>query len=166
MESITKLLLDELEREASTTRKMLSIVPNAQYSWKPHEKSMDIKALATHIADIPSWIELILTSDELDFMNSTHQIDDVNNTIELVSFFDRSVEKSIKALSEAEDDILDLIWTMRGGETIYTEATKYESIRMSFGQLIHHRAQLGVFLRLLNIPIPRSYGPSADDHTF
>ncbi|MBU0696926.1 MAG: DinB family protein [Bacteroidetes bacterium] len=166
MESITKLLLEELEREASTTRKMLSIVPNAQYGWKPHEKSMDLKALATHIADIPSWIELILISDELDFMNSTHQIDDVNNTIELVSFFDRSVEKSTKALSEAKDDILDLIWTMRSGETIYTEATKYESIRMSFGQLIHHRAQLGVYLRLLNIPIPGSYGPSADDHSF
>ena len=166
MKSITKLLLKELEQEANTTRKMLSIVPNDKYSWKPHEKSMTIKSLATHIADLPSWPEMVLRTTELDFANNTHQIDDVNNTIALIDFFDRSVDKSIKALENAETETLDEMWTLRSGDQIFSTDTKYEVIRMSIAQQIHHRAQLGVYLRLLNIPIPGSYGPSADDQTF
>ncbi|HET8828478.1 MAG TPA: DinB family protein [Pelobium sp.] len=166
MKAITKLLAKELEREAHTTRKMLSIVPNDKYSWKPHEKSMTIKSLATHIADLASWPEMVLRTKELDFENNTHQIDDVNNTIALIDFFDRSVDKSIKALENAEIEPLDETWTLRSGDQIFSEDTKYEVIRMSIAQQIHHRAQLGVYLRLLDIPIPGSYGPSADDQTF
>ncbi len=162
MKPITKLLKKELEQEASTTRKMLSIIPNDKYSWKPHEKSMDIKTLATHIADLPSWPEMILRTSELDFENNTHQVDDVNNTVALIQFFDRSVEKSIKALESAKIEALDEMWALRSGDKIFSEDTKYEVIRMSLAQQIHHRAQLGVCLRLLNIPIPGSYGPSAD----
>lgn len=166
METITKLLAKELEQEASTTRKMLSIVPNDKFSWKPHEKSMAIKSLATHIADLPSWPEMVLKTTELDFANNTHQIDDVNNTVALIDFFDRSVEKSLNALENAKVETLDEMWTLRSGDQIYSTDTKYEVIRMSIAQQIHHRAQLGVYLRLLNIPIPGSYGPSADDQTF
>jgi uncharacterized damage-inducible protein DinB len=166
MESITKLLAKELEQEANTTRKMLSIVPNDKYSWKPHEKSMVMKSLVTHIADLPSWPEMVLKTTELDFANNTHQIDDVNNTVALIDFFDRSVEKSINALENAKVETLDEMWTLRSGDQIFSTDTKYEVIRMSIAQQIHHRAQLGVYLRLLNIPIPGSYGPSADDQTF
>lgn len=166
MEPITKLLLKEFEQEALATRKILSIVPNDKYSWKPHEKSMDIKSLASHLADIHSWIDMTLRTSELDFENSTHQIDEVSNTVSLITFFDKCVEKSTKALENAKPETLEEKWTLRSGEQIFYTYTKYEAIRMSFGQLIHHRAQLGVYLRLLNIPIPGSYGPSADDPTF
>nr|WP_294896451.1 DinB family protein [uncultured Pedobacter sp.] len=166
MKAITKLLAKELEQEAVTTRKMLSIVPNDKYSWKPHEKSMVMKSLVTHIADLPSWPEMVLRTKELDFANNTHQIDDINDTTSLVDFFDRSVDKSIKALENAETETLDETWILRNGDQILSETTKYEVIRMSIAQQIHHRAQLGVYLRLLNIPIPGSYGPSADDQTF
>lgn len=166
MEPITKLLAKELKQEGHTTRKMLSIIPNEKFGWKPHEKSMAIKSLATHIADLPSWAEMVLRTNELDFENNTHQIDDVNNTVDLVDFFDRSVDKSIKALENASLETLDEMWILRSGNQIYSEDTKYEVIRMSIAQQIHHRAQLGVYLRLLNIPIPGSYGPSADDQTF
>lgn len=166
MEPITKLLLKELEQEANTTRKMLSIVPNDKYSWKPHEKSTDVKSLVTHIADLPSWPEMILRTSELDFENNTHQIDDVNDTVALVQFFDRSIEKSVKALENVKIETLDEMWALRSGDKIFSDDTKYEVIRMSIAQQIHHRAQLGVYLRLLNIPIPGSYGPSADDQTF
>ena len=166
MEKITKLLAKELEQEANTTRKMLSIIPNDKYSWKPHEKSMNIKSLATHIADLPSWPEMVLKTKELDFANNTHQIDDVNNNVALIDFFDRSVDKSIMALENAAIETLDEMWILRSGDKIFSEDTKYEVIRMSIAQQIHHRAQLGVYLRLLNIPIPGSYGPSADDQSF
>ena len=166
MESIIKLLLKEFEQEATTSRKMLSIVPNNKYSWKPHEKSMPIKSLVTHLADIHLWIEMILKTTELDFANNTHQIEDVNDTISLITFFDNCVERTEKALKEAKVELLNEEWRLRSGEQIFYEYTKYEAIRMSFGQLIHHRAQLGVYLRLLDIPIPGSYGPSADDSTF
>lgn len=166
MESITKLLAKELEQEAYTTRKMLSIVPNDKYSWKPHEKSMTIKSLVTHIADLLSWPEMVLRTKELDFTNNTHQIDDVNNTLSLINFFDSSAEKSLQALENAELATLDETWILRSGESIFIEGTKYEVIRTSLAQQIHHRAQLGVYLRLLDIPIPGSYGPSADDQTF
>lgn len=166
METITKLLAKELEQEATTTRKMLSIIPNDKFSWKPHEKSMNIKSLATHIADLPSWSEMVLRTTELDFENNTHQIDDVNNTVALIDFFDRSVDKSVAALQNANEDTLDELWTLRSGDKVYSEDTKYEVIRMTIAQQIHHRAQLGVYLRLLNIPIPGSYGPSADDQSF
>ncbi|WP_017258013.1 DinB family protein [Pedobacter arcticus] len=166
METITNLLAKELEQEAATTRKMLSIVPNDKYSWKPHEKSMNIKSLATHIADLPSWPEMVLKTKELDFANNTHHIDDVDNTISLIQFFDRSVDKSLTALQNAKLETLDEMWVLRSGDQIFSEDTKYEVIRMSIAQQIHHRAQLGVYLRLLNIPIPGSYGPSADDQNF
>jgi uncharacterized damage-inducible protein DinB len=166
MESMVKLLLKEFEQEANTSRKMLSIVPNDKFSWKPHEKSMTIKSLVTHLADIHSWIEMILKTSELNFANNTHQIDDLNDPISLITFFDNCVEKTEKALKSTKIELSDEEWTLRSGEEIFYVYTKYEAIRMSFGQLIHHRAQLGVYLRLLDIPIPGSYGPSADDPTF
>jgi uncharacterized damage-inducible protein DinB len=166
METITKLLLQELEQEGAITRKMLALVPNDKYTWKPHEKSMNIKSLATHLADLPSWIEMIINTDQLDFQNNTHIIDDVNDTTHLLDFFDRSLAKSIAALPLADINKMDNPWTLKSGEQIFSVTTKYETIRMSLAQIIHHRAQLGVYLRLLNIPIPGSYGPSADDQSF
>ncbi|WP_442794453.1 DinB family protein [Pelobium manganitolerans] len=165
MEKLSKLLAKELELEGNTTRKMLSIVPNDKFDYKPHEKSMAMKNLATHLADIASWPEMILTTTELDFENNTHQIDEVNTALDLVKFFDKCLEKSLSALRQADDECLTEVWTLRSGAQIYSEDSKYETIRMSMAQQIHHRAQLGVYLRLLNIPIPGSYGPSADEMT-
>ncbi|MDB5279007.1 MAG: hypothetical protein JWR61_3962 [Ferruginibacter sp.] len=153
----------ELEKEAITTRKMFSVIPDDQYDWKPHQKSMTIKVLATHIADIFTWFGMTLNTSELDFATNPYQPEDVDNTAELLSLFEKNLVQARTALANGKDEQLNDIWTLRNGEEIWVKDPKGEVIRMCFSQIIHHRAQLGVYLRLLNIPIPGSYGPSADE---
>ena len=152
-----------MEQEAQTTRKMLERVPNDKYDWKPHEKSMTIKQLATHIAELPSWVTMALTTNELDFASNPYQPVDIKSTEELLGYFERSLADGRAHLEKAMEDLLNENWILREGETIYSTSSKGEVIRMAFSQIVHHRAQLGVYLRLLNIPIPGSYGPSADE---
>jgi|SRR5215204_4258062 len=163
---IIQLLLQELDREALTTRKMLERVPSENLNWQPHQKSMNIQRLATHVAELPSWISMTLETDELDFANNSYQPVVINSTKELLDHFERSLQQGKKSLSSAKEEDLAPNWTLRNGEQIYSVSTKYEVIRMSMSQIIHHRAQLGVYLRLLDIPIPGSYGPSADEMDF
>ena len=163
MKTITELFLKEFDQEAETTRKMLACIPDDKYDWKPHEKSMTIRRLATHIADIPTWMDMAVYTDELNFANNDHKEPVINNTRELLSFLEDSLTKGRAALVAAKAEKLDEPWTMRNGEQIYVVCTRGELIRTSFNQITHHRAQMGVFLRLLNVPIPGSYGPSADE---
>ena len=156
-------LTQELEQEAITTRKMLSAVPSEKFNWQPHEKSMTVKRLATHIAELPTWIGMTLTTDELDFERNPYKPEDVKNTAELLAYFEKSLEEGRNYLATAKEDQLDKPWTLRSGKSIYSTEPKRDVLRMSLSQIIHHRAQLGVFLRLLNVPIPGSYGPSADE---
>lgn len=157
-------LLKELNTESATTRKMLGKIPDDQYGWKPHPKSMDIKTLGTHLADLAGWPDLILRTSQLDFENmGDYEYPDINNTADLLAYFEKQLALSKAALTKAIEADLEPNWTMRSGETIYDVSPKKEVIRMAFCQTVHHRAQLGVFLRILNIPIPGSYGPSADE---
>jgi uncharacterized damage-inducible protein DinB len=164
--SIIQLLLKEMEQEAAITRKMLALVPDDKHDWKPHEKSMTMKQLAVHVAEIPSWIESIINTEVLDFEAQAYKPAPVNNNKELLALFEKSVADSKAVLEKSDEAMLDKNWTMRSGKTVLLSMTKYEAIRHSFAQEIHHRAQLGVYLRLLNIPLPGSYGPSADDPRF
>ena len=157
------LLLKELEQEALTTRKMLSIIPDDKYDWRPHPKSMTIRSLATHIAELPTWVTLALTTDGLDFAAQPYDPVVINNTKELMDLFERSLEDGRSHLKKANEEQLEGNWTLRSGEHILMDLTKYETIRHTYCQIVHHRAQMGVFLRLLDVPIPGSYGPSADE---
>lgn len=159
-------LLKEMEQEANTTRKMLSIVPDDKYDWKPHPKSMSIRQLAGHIAEISGWIKSILTTTELDFATAPYTPPPVNNTKELLAFFEQKLVDGTEQLKKATDEDLLPIWTMRRGEQILAAFPKGDNIRHCFCQVVHHRAQLGVYLRLLDVPIPGSYGPSADEMNF
>lgn len=159
LESLRK----ELEQEALTTRKMLALVPADKFDWQPHPKSMTLKRLATHVAELPTWIAMTLTTDELDFENNPYQPAPVESNGDLMDYFEKSLVDGRKHLADAKENILDKPWTLRSGKTIYSTDPKRDVLRMTFSQIIHHRAQLGVFLRLLNIPIPGSYGPSADE---
>ena len=161
--SIIPMLLKELENEAQTTRKMLSRVPDDKFSWQPHEKSMTLQRLATHLAELPGWVNLVLNTTELDFAKGEYNPQPVQNKEDLIEFFERAYEEGRNRLSRAKEEDLLPDWTMRNGEEIYDVRNKGEVIRMTYCQIVHHRAQLGVYLRLLNIPIPGSYGPSADE---
>ncbi|MGZ3813410.1 MAG: DinB family protein [Mucilaginibacter sp.] len=160
---IIEMLLKELDQEAETTRKMLAQVPNDKYDWQPHPKSMTIRRLATHIADLPSWLELAINDDEFDFASTSHKEPVINDTAALLAFYEESIVKGRAALAGTTETILEEPWTLRNGEHIISVRPKHEIIRMAYCQIVHHRAQLGVFLRLLDVPIPGSYGPSADE---
>lgn len=164
--NIISLLLKELEQEAETTRKMLTLVPDNQFDWQPHPKSMTIKVLSLHIAELPSWVTMGIETDELDFASMQYEPTPVNSTSDLLEIFERLLEKGQTSLQNASEDNLLPNWTLRTAEQIHMVMTKYEVVRHSISQTIHHRAQLGVYLRLLNIPIPGSYGPSADEMNF
>jgi len=153
----------ELDEQSVITRKMLERIPSDKFDWQPHPKSMTVQRLATHIAELPSWITITLTTDELDLASSPYQPQAVNNTAELLQYFEQSLAGGRQYLEKTKDAKLGELWTLRNGNDVYSTNTKEEVLRMTFSQMIHHRAQLGVFLRLLNIPIPGSYGPSADE---
>jgi len=151
--------------EAATTRKMLSRVPDDKLDYKPHEKSMVMKSLVTHLADLPGWVHFTLTTDELDFQSGYEQ-PDIKTNKQLLEYFEKRYNDGLSALVAENETEMDKPWTLRNGETVYATNPKIDVLRMSLSQQIHHRAQLGVYLRLLNIPIPGSYGPSADENSF
>lgn len=163
MPNLIPIFLKELEQESETTRKMLSRIPDDKYDWKPHPKSMSVRQLSAHIAELPSWITMAMTTDELDFAKGEYQPTIVNNTKELMEFFEKSLVNGRTELIPENEEKLSEPWTLRSGEQIFSTTSKAEVIRMALSQLIHHRAQMGVFLRLLDVPIPGSYGPSADE---
>jgi uncharacterized damage-inducible protein DinB len=163
MMTFMQSFLNELKHESVGTRKMLALFPADKADWKPHAKSMKIKDLATHIADLPTWITLGLTTDELDFATSPYNPRDCKTVEDLVAYFNENVAEASDFLLKSKDDLLEETWTLRNGDTIYMQISKLETIRHAFCQMVHHRAQLGVYLRLLDIPIPGVYGPSADE---
>ena len=162
MISFIEAFQKELAEEAKQTRRMLAIVPADKMDWQPHPKSMTIKVLSTHLADIVSWISAILDQDEWD-LATVGEPTDCTNAEELLKKFDDGLRRSEQSLSQATDAILQNHWVLRAGDQVYLDIEKWEAIRHTFGQNTHHRAQLGVFLRLLDIPIPGPYGPSADE---
>ncbi|MFA6059362.1 MAG: DinB family protein [Taibaiella sp.] len=164
--SMISMFRKELDHESATTRKMLSRIPDDKYDWKPHEKSMTIRQLSSHIAELPTWITMALTTDELDFATMPYDPPKVDSTKELMDLFEKSLENGYSELKDENEAKMGEPWTLRNAEEIYSTEPKADVIRMAFNQVTHHRAQLGVFLRLLDVPIPGSYGPSADEMNF
>lgn len=165
MNPIVAFFENQVRAEAEITRKFLKIIPEDKYNWQPHPKSMSLERLATHVAELPGWVPMAIDTSVLDFAVSDYKPVASKNNRELQETFEANQKKALDALSKTTDDFLQNSWTMRNGDQIYMTSTKEEVIRMSMSQTIHHRAQLGVFLRLLNVPIPGSYGPSADEMT-
>lgn len=157
------IFLKEMEQEAITTRKMLSLIPDDRYDWQPHPRSMTLRHLGSHIAEIPGWVTIAFDADELNFADNLYKVPKIDNTADLLAFFDKNLASGTASLKKARESDLLQEWILRNGETILQVYTRSGVIRMAYSQIIHHRAQLGVFLRLLDIPIPGSYGPSADE---
>ncbi|MCR8559462.1 DinB family protein [Mucilaginibacter sp. BJC16-A38] len=163
---IIPMLLKEMEQEAQTTRKMLERIPNDKLDWQPHVKSMTIRRLATHIAELPSWVSMTILTDHLDFAASPYIPSPVSNSADLLALLEKSLAEARTELEKTNEEELLKDWTLRNGDQVYSVSPKIDIIRMAYCQTVHHRAQLGVFLRLLDVPIPGSYGPSADDAEF
>lgn len=159
----SEILLAEIKQEAKATRKLLELVPFEKAEYKPHEKSMTLLRLATHVAEISGWWKECLLDDELDFAKGDHKPKVFTSTAELVALHDKHILQAEKILSEISEEEFAKPWTMRAGETIFFTNCKSEVVRTwCMNHLYHHRAQLDVYLRLLDVPLPGVYGPSAD----
>lgn len=164
---ISDSLLPEFDHEMANTRKVLERVPSAKFSWKPHPKSFEFGALAAHIANMPDWAGLTMQSDSFDYAPpgaQPYQTPKFSSTDQLVAAFDKSVAEARAALVAADDAKLLAPWTlMAGGKTIMTMPRVAVIRSFVMNHTIHHRAQLGVYLRLNDIPVPALYGGSADE---
>jgi len=162
MLALAQDLRNELTHEAVVIRAYLQIVPFEQKAFQPHPKSETLGRLAIHLAEIMAWWKECLKHDALDFMGFEPK--EISTTEELLAYFDNLLLQAQQALREAQEGDFEKEWSMKHGETIYFTLPRKQVLRIfCMNHLVHHRAQLGVYLRLLNIPIPAVYGPSADD---
>ncbi len=159
--TLCQTILNDFDTEMKATRAFLELVPLSGY--KPHEKSMAIDYLATHIADMPSWFKFALES-ELLHMPADFKMEIMTTREALLNLFDKSVLEGRAAIHAATDEDMQKNWTFKWGDVFEMTEPRPAVVRSFLNHLIHHRAQLGVYLRLLNIPIPGVYGPSADDN--
>ena len=162
--AIKDAFIAELKHESSLTKKILDRVPSEKKDWKPHEKSMTLGRLATHISQTPHWISDIIHIDDFDFATRTFRSDTAASQQELIQILNDTLNTAINDLSGARDDDLEKKWTVRRGEEVMFSMPKKIAIRgWAFSHMIHHRGQLSVYLRLLDIAVPGMYGPSADE---
>ena len=164
---ISELLLPELDQEFAVTRRLLERVPEDRADWKPHPKSFSMAHLAQLVARLPGWAPGILEATELDIApKDGPTMPGYSNepTAALLAEFDRNAAAARKAISDARQSDFDVPWTLKkAGEVVMTRS-RYQMIRlMVLNHLVHHRAQLGVYLRLADIPVPQMYGPTADE---
>ena len=161
---LKQAMSNELKHEGSQTKKLLDRTPFEQFDWKPHERSMKLGTLAVHVAEIPKWASRILTSTEFDFTKANYKAAEVNSTTDLVQLSEKNIQQAIEDFNSVSEEDLMTPWTFRRGEHIIFTLPRAAAMRtLAMNHLLHHRGQLSVYLRLLNIPIPGMYGPSADE---
>ena len=161
--TISEMLLPEFDQEMKSTRKILECVPDDKLEYKPHEKSMTLGRLASHVAELPHWVVETIDKDMLEVSPGQKPFLAASQA-ELLSAFDKNVTEGRAAIAGTSDEHLGKVWKfMFGGHLAFAmpRAAVLRSVVMN--HMIHHRAQLGVYLRLNDVPIPGLYGPSADD---
>jgi hypothetical protein len=157
-------LLPEFEQEMATTRRLLERVPDGRGDWKPHPKSFPLGHLAQLVARMPGWLPLAIEHAELDLAGA--QGYSLERTATLLDTFDRGVADARRALAAADDATFGLSWALKHGPQVLLRATRGEVVRQTISHLVHHRGQLTVYLRMLDVPIPSIYGPTADEKSF
>ncbi len=161
---IGQSLLQEFDQEMAITRRVLERVPGDRGQWKPHAKSFALGHLAQLVSWMPGWIGTTLTTDHLDLAKGGGYTFETTET--LLRGFDENVRTARAALAAAPDAVFGKTWSLKHGERVLWAAPVSVVVRNHVSHLVHHRAQLGVYLRLLDLPVPAIYGPSADERTF
>ncbi len=162
--AIHDLLLAELEGEAVRTRASLERVPADKADWAPHAKSMKLGKLAAHLAQLGGFGVIMLTTPGLDFATSGMKPLVFESAAQARAAFDQGVAAVKAELSKLPDDAWTQPWTLRMGDKVFFSGSRFHAYRaMYLNHMVHHRAQLGVYLRLLEVPVPSVYGPSADE---
>jgi uncharacterized damage-inducible protein DinB len=163
--NIANGLLGELDHETKTTRKCLERITENLFEYKPHEKSMTMIQLATHVAEMLSWVTVTCTTDELDFQTDYKPFKPTTNA-ELLEYFDKNVAESLEALKNTADEDMHKPWTLKNGDHVLFTMPKIATLRtFAFNHTWHHRGQLSVYMRLNDIAVPSIYGPSADEQS-
>ena len=161
---LRKLLLPELEAEFDKTRQMLKNIPEGHNDFKPAEKSMALDRLAGHIAEMPDFITLMLTSPDIDIASAGMVPLRFETVPQILAEFNHRADKAITAFKSTSDEVLQQSWKLTYKSHSIFSGTRYAAYReMGVDQMIHHRGQLTVYLRILGAKVPGTYGPSADD---
>jgi uncharacterized damage-inducible protein DinB len=163
--TIAELLLPEVEQEMATTRRVLERVPDDKLAWKPHARSSSMGELASHIVNMIKWTDVTMNQTEFDLgsvppeqLNQT-----AKSRAELLAWFDANAAMARQALGRSDADYA-VPWTLKQGDQVFFTMPRYTCVRSFFlNHVVHHRAQLSVYLRLNDIPVPAMYGPSADE---
>ncbi|HEU5183069.1 MAG TPA: DinB family protein [Gemmatimonadaceae bacterium] len=158
---IAQALLAELDQEMPATRRLLERVPSDKGPWKPHAKSFPLGHLAQLVSSMPGWMTKTIRGIDIDLTKGPGYSFEKTET--LLADFDRHVREVREALSSAKDADFDLMWSLKMGERILFSAPRGVVVRQHISHLVHHRGQLTVYLRLIDVPIPSMYGPTADE---
>jgi uncharacterized damage-inducible protein DinB len=168
--AISQSLLGEFDHEMANARKSIERVPEEKFDWKPHQKSSSMGHLAGHIAMIPTWARMTLETKEFDVNppdGQRQQMPQLKTKAEILAAFDQGVPSARAAIAAASDEALMQPWSLlNGGKTVFSLPRVAVLRAMVMNHMIHHRAQLGVYLRLNDVPVPAIYGPSADEGQF
>ena len=163
--TIKQSFLEELKRESGSTRRILERVPIDKLAWRPHEKSNSLEQLAKHIANLPNSLVSVMATEGRDVFNSgVPPLPPIISKEQLMELFESSLAKATTALENIDEDKMSENWVLRAGDRVLISASKENAARTSFfNHLVHHRGQLSVYLRLLDVPVPGMYGPTADE---
>lgn len=163
--SIAEAMVGEFTHESVGTRKMLERIPDDKFAWKPHEKSMSMGRLATHLAEIPEWSKIIINDDSFDMSSADFEPREVSSKKELLELFDKNVEAFKDVLGGQTDEHLFMNWKLKEGDHVAVDMPRVGCLRgFILSHIIHHRGQLSVYLRENDVPLPAIYGPSADEN--
>ena len=154
----------ELRQESAKNKIMLERIPASKLSWKPHEKCMTIGRLGMNIAELPNWITRSLASEEYDIGAAPYNPNIPQSHGQILAEFENQLRKAIERLDSASDETLAKNWRVRKADKVIYDIPRAEVIRRQLNHIIHHRGQLSVFLRLLDVPVPGTFGPTADEH--
>ena len=159
--SLPAIPLQEFDKEMASTRKLLERVPTEKGEFKPHPKSFALAHLTQLVATMPGWITNMATKTELDLAKGSGY--SMQSTESLLATFDKLVAEARAALAATSDDDFQVPWSLKHGDRVLWTAPRRETIRSTINHLIHHRGQLTVYLRLVEVPVPSMYGPTADE---
>ena len=155
------MLLPEFDQEMATTRRVIERVPSERGTWKPHEKSFSLGHLAQLCSWMPGWLTSMIRDTELEIRGGPGY--SYEKTERLLELFDKNVKEARAAIAASKDADYDVKWSLKvGGRTAFTQS-RWEAVRSTINHLVHHRGQLTVYLRLIDVPVPMIYGPTADE---
>jgi uncharacterized damage-inducible protein DinB len=162
--TISETLLPEFDQEMAVTRRVLERVPSDKPDWKPHPKSFSVAHLAQLISSMPGWITSAIRDTSLDLARGGAYSN--QPTKELLATFDKNVQEARSAIAQAKDADFSVPWSLKMKDHVIFTLPRVAVVRQNISHLVHHRGQMSVYLRLLDVPVPSIYGPTADEKTF